>query len=476
MTGRLDFGFTFGATASAPSALPRDGKPFRMVVLGDFSGHGLRGLPQPKALAQRKPVRVDIDNAEAVFARLAPALALSLPGVAGNSLALSFGTLDDFHPDQLLPRLPAPVVADDAPAAWATTSSTAPPPASAPEDHASTLERLLGRKPDAAPVLAAAADGLDALIKSIVTPSLLPEVPAAQLQSAQALQAAQAGLLRSVLHHPDFQSLEAQWLGVLQLVRNLDLDGDLQLHLLDVSQAELQLDAASNQDAGLAQSLQASRDADEDEDSAAWSLIVGLQTFGPLEADLRLLASLGALAGKLGGSYVASASPAVVGLASVTEQADASQWPGMAPDAQARWEAFRRTDEAARVHLAWPRLLLRLPYGRDTDPVSALPFEEHAPAFAHEHALWGHGSLAAALLIGQSFMDRGWDMRVGDLRDVEDLPAHVLTQDGEKRLLPCAEANLSEGAGERLLALGLMPLLSYKQRNAVRVMSFQAMG
>lgn len=467
MTGRLDFGFTFGAPAAGPSALPRDGKPFRIVVLGDFSGHGLRGLPQPKALAQRKPVRVDIDNVDAVFTRLAPALALSLPGVAAGSLGLGFGSTDDFHPDQLLPRLPEPVLTAHVPAAA--------PPAAAPEDHASTLERLLGRKPGV-PVLSAAADGLDALIKSIVTPSLLPEVPAEQLQSAQATQDARAELLRSVLHHPDFQSLESQWLGVLQLVRGLDLDGDLQLHLLDVSQTELQEDAESAQGAGLAQALLVSRDADDEDEGPVWSLIVGLQTFGPSEADLRLLASLGALAQKLGGSCVASASPAVVGLTSVDGQADASQWPGMAPDAQARWDAFRRTGEAARVHLAWPRLLLRLPYGRDTDPISAIPFEEHAPAFAHAHALWGHGALAAALLIGQSFMDRGWGMRVGDLRDVEDLPAHVLTQDGEKRLLPCAEANLSEGAGERLLALGLMPLLSYKQRNAVRVMSFQSIG
>ena len=67
-------------------------------------------------------------------------------------------------------------------------------------------------------------------------------------------------------------------------------------------------------------------------------------------------------------------------------------------------------------------------------------------------------------------------MRVGDLRDVEDLPAYVLDRDGEKHLLPCAEANLSETVGDRLLALGLMPLLSYKHRNAVRVMSFQAVG
>ncbi len=279
--------------------------------------------------------------------------------------------------------------------------------------------------------------------------------------------------MRAVLHHPAFQALEAAWLGVQQLVRSLDLDGDLQLYLLDVSLAELQADAAVAP-ASLANALQ--RLAEPDEDQPTVSLIVSLQAYGPSEADLRLLAALGTLARQVGGAFMAAAQPAVVGLASLADGVDPAQWPGMGADDQARWDAFRRTPEAARVHLAWPRILLRLPYGQATDPIAAGPFEEMAPAFAHEHALWGNGALACAQLIGQSFMDRGWNMRVGDLRDVEDLPAYVLERDGEKHLLPCAEANLSETVGDRLLALGLMPLLSYKHRNAVRVMSFQALG
>jgi type VI secretion system protein ImpC len=343
---------------------------------------------------------VDIDNLEAVFKRLAPALSLPLPGAENGRLALAFGALDDFHPDQLARRLP--MVSAAAPATFRETD-------------ASTLERLLGRKPEPS-----VSTGLDALIQQIVAPSLVPEAPAGHAQAVAAQQAAQADLMRAVLHHPSFQALEAAWLGVQQLVRSLDLDGDLQLYLLDVSQAELQADAAAGP-TSLANALR--RLAEPDEDLAAVSLLVGLQAFGPSEADLRLLAALGALARQVGGAFMAAAQSAVVGVPSLAEAVDPSQWPGMAADEQARWDAFRRTPEAAGVHLAWPRILLRLPYGQATDPIAAGPFEEMAPAFVHEHALWGNGALACAQLIGQSFMDRGWDMRVGDLRDVEDLPA-----------------------------------------------------
>lgn len=449
MTGRLDFGLHDG--------------PFRIVVLGDFSGHGLRAQAHPKPLAQRAPQRVDIDNLEAVFTRLAPGLSLPWPGAANDRLDLMFGALDDFHPDQLAERLPA--VSAAAPVAASPSAA----PASAPrENDASTLERLLGRRPEPS-----VSTGLDALIQQIVAPSLVSEAPAGHAHAVAAQQAAQFDLMRAVLHHPAFQALEAAWLGVQQLVRSLDLDGDLQLYLLDVSPAELQADAAAAP-ASLANAFQ--RLAEPDEGQPTVSLLVGLQAFGPSETDLRLLAALGTLARQVGGAFMAAAQPTVVGLASLADGVDPAQWPGMGADDQSRWDAFRRTPEAARVHLAWPRILLRLPYGQATDPIAGGPFEEMAPAFAHEHALWGNGALACAQLIGQSFMDRGWNMRVGDLRDVEDLPAYVLERDGEKHLLPCAEANLSETVGDRLLALGLMPLLSYKHRNAVRVMSFQALG
>lgn len=67
-------------------------------------------------------------------------------------------------------------------------------------------------------------------------------------------------------------------------------------------------------------------------------------------------------------------------------------------------------------------------------------------------------------------------MEPGDDQDLVDLPAHVFEQDGERHLQPCAEVLLTERAGEAILARGFMPLLSYKNRNAVRVMRFQSIA
>jgi type VI secretion system protein ImpC len=67
-------------------------------------------------------------------------------------------------------------------------------------------------------------------------------------------------------------------------------------------------------------------------------------------------------------------------------------------------------------------------------------------------------------------------MEPGDELEVEDLPAYTYDEAGEKRLQPCAELSLADRSAEALLDAGLMPLLGYKNRNAVRLMRFQSIA
>jgi predicted component of type VI protein secretion system len=180
----------------------------------------------------------------------------------------------------------------------------------------------------------------------------------------------------------------------------------------------------------------------------AWTLIAGLYTFGGSDADVGLLAALGLIAGQAGGPFVARGDEALA----------------VAPTAG--WQALRRSEAAPWIGLAAPRVLLRLPYGKATDPVSGFAFEEFAGAPVHEHFLWGNPALAVALLVG----------RGGDSQEIGDLPAYTFTQDGERELQACAERHLGEAAGTALLAAGLMPVMSHRHRNAVTVMRLQSVA
>ena len=124
-----------------------------------------------------------------------------------------------------------------------------------------------------------------------------------------------------------------------------------------------------------------------------------------------------------------------------------------------------------------PRFLLRLPYGPATDPIDAFAFAElDHPSADHESFLWGSPAIACATLIANSFVENGWSMTLGDHLEIGDLPAATFSVDGENQLKPCAEVNFPERFAEAILESGVMPLMSFRNRNAMRLLRFQSIA
>lgn len=425
MPGRIEF--EFSALPPAARRLPARGAK-RLLLVGDFSGHA---AADRKPLADRPTHRVDIDNLDAVMARLAPR-------VGSGAGEADFAALEDFHPDALYTRLDL---------FQALREARRQPPQKA----ADLLGALLGGSA-AAPAApkTAAAGGLDDLIRRVVAPHIVPDTRAETQAYLAAVDAAIAEQMRQLLHEPAFQALESAWRGVQWLVSSLELDESLQLHLFDATREELLADviAAQGQLAGTGLYRALADRWRNVPGGEAWSLLAGLYTFGGSDADVGLLAALGLIAGQAGGPFVARGDEALA----------------VAPTAG--WQALRHSEAAPWIGLAAPRVLLRLPYGKATDPVSGFAFEEFAGAPVHEQFLWGNPALAVALLVG----------RGGDSQEIGDLPAYTFTQDGERELQACAERYLGEAAGTALLAAGLMPVMSHRHRNAVTVMRLQSVA
>jgi len=207
-------------------------------------------------------------------------------------------------------------------------------------------------------------------------------------------------------------------------------------------------------------------------------LVVGDRghTFDPDEESLRLLAALGAVARRAGGPLVAHASPALLGCASFARTPDHADWQPLAADAEAAWNALRRSPDAPWIALAAPRVLLRHPYGRRSDPLERFALEEIPAGGDHEALPWGHPGFALARLLATSFLERGAAMEPGDHRELADLPAHTYEQDGEKALTPCAEAFLTEATALAMLDRGLTPIVSVRNRPSVVVPRFQSIA
>jgi type VI secretion system protein ImpC len=73
-------------------------------------------------------------------------------------------------------------------------------------------------------------------------------------------------------------------------------------------------------------------------------------------------------------------------------------------------------------------------------------------------------------------VEEGGAFSPGDVLELEDLPAHVYEEAGERVMQPATEVLLSERAMQAVLARGVMPVLGHRQRNAVRLARFQSLA
>jgi len=85
--------------SEAESKRPGAEAPFRILILGDFSGRSGRNSPKP-SVAERKPLKIDFNNLEEVMESIGPQLELGLSDDVDASV--EFAELDDFHPDALM--------------------------------------------------------------------------------------------------------------------------------------------------------------------------------------------------------------------------------------------------------------------------------------------------------------------------------------------------------------------------------------
>lgn len=485
MAERLRFDMSFGRAPRDAKFARGDDEPMRILLLADFTGpdHAARRKP----LAERAPRQVDVDTFEDVLRAWAPRVTVSATDEAGGTSVIEFSDIDSFHPDALYQRLALfaplrdlrrrlsnPATAGAAvrelqqnvpTAAPAATTLEAPPPA--PESKDALFERLLGKS--SAPVAKTAEAVISEIMRQAIAPHVVAAADPAATQLVSALDETIATHMRRILHDPGFQALESAWRGAHGLVTGLETGEELQLYLLDVSKEELAADIA-----GTAGDLeQSALHRVLAKHGPAWSVLAGDYRFLSNADDLQLLAALGAIAAQAGGPFLAEADTAILGCASVGELPDERRW-ARDPAAAERWGALRRSAQARSLGLALPRVLLRLPYGKAM-PVEQFHFDE-MPAPRHEDFLWGSPAFACALLLGQAYADNGAGMTPGDRSEILDLACHTYLDAGTRVMTPCGEVWLPERAVEAILAQGLMPFVSFKDRNAVRLVRFQSLA
>jgi type VI secretion system protein ImpC len=450
------------------SSSQSDEDQLRILVSGDFGG---RSMSVRQSGQNADGVRVDFDNFDSVLARFGPSLDFGTG--KDDSLTLRFQSLEDFHPDRLLVNFEPLLrlvelrerLLDPATSSAASTqakellqlpSASSEPPKTMPVQPAGQIfDQLLGKPLSDRAYRGPQGSRVDHLIEQILgTPS--DTVPGEDQKAIRtALEREISKRLRETLHNRTFQTLEANWRGLDFLVRNLAENTILQVVNLSKSELSAFLINGGFDDTPITSLLAAFRPA----------LILGVYSFGP--EDHGMLSAIARTCERHRASFVAGARPELAGWNSFGSQTGRIGAASIPETDEVI--ALRRRPEAKHVGLILPRFLLRQAYGIRSDPIETFPFEELDPGPEHESHLWGNPVFLCGYLMSQNFAESGWDFDAGQGGEISDLPVQRIVGDDGVDTKPCAEAWLSESTEEAIRSRGIIPVLSIRGRDAVRI-------
>lgn len=477
MSNRASLNITLGSQ-SRGQRKPAD-EPLRVLFMADFSGR--------QAIDESlKPRRISFETLDSVISALAPKVTVTTDAPLALSEELSISSMDDFHPDSLAKslstfrtlnilrdRLGNPDTRDEAMAQLAELSNSSAakesPAESAPadkpqrEEEGDMMERLLGSSTRASSGTRAH-DKVESFIQNVMssaqteTPS-----PSAEIGRKQVTELMEA-TMRGVLMSQPLRTLERSWRSAQWLIQRLD-DESTEIHIVDLSKESLSdhlLENAGQLDQSSLHQLLC-----EPASGDSWDLLIGDYTFSLDANDLVLMTTLGALAGQAGAPFLAHGDLSLCGCQSL-EQVD-SPWDWQLPEDEISelWREIRAHAATQWVGLATPQILLRQPYGPDTDAIDAFEFNELPVRPESTRFLWGNPAIGCAYLLARAHADESSLTGAGEL-DIEDLPT-VLFDDGSGQALQApAEALISERATQQIQAAGLIPMIGKRNGNSVR--------
>ncbi len=471
----------------AATPMPEDA-PFRLLMPGNWSA---------KCSNLRRPVFIDRDNFEDVMRKLNVGLTLDLAGNGEELVSLRFEELDDFHPDRIFHQVPLfndlrgtrqrlmndntfETAAREV-RSWLVEDQPAEPPKAAeapPDSSGNLLEDILSgggtSVPKAQPTSSAE---LNSLLSQLVAPFLIRTDAAEQSKLVSVVDSASGELMRKILHHPDFQALEAAWRGAYLIISRVETDTNLKIYLLDLPKEELAADlkAVKNLDESAFAAVLNDRTTSLKDES--WAAVCSNYAFKSNVDDVATLMRLAELSAKSETPFIAQADPQIIGLRSLMDFTDTRTLSLSENTAEGKlWNMLRELGEAKYIGLTIPRLMSRLPYGKFSDPIETFSFEELAGESRHEQYCWMNSTFGCGLVLAQSFSLNSWEMGEQMVEEIDRLPMYVYQNETETFVKPGAEAVLTLSAAEKILSEGLMLFISYRDTDKIRLTRMQSIA
>ena len=281
--------------------------------------------------------------------------------------------------------------------------------------------------------------------------------------------------LSAIMQNAKFQKLEGSWRGLNHLLSNSETSTDLKIRMLNISKKELTKDLEKAVEFDQSQIF---KKIYESEFGTAggepYAALIGDYEFSAHPEDLDMLTSMSNVAAAGFCPFISAADPKMFGFDSFTELSKPRDLEKIFDSAEyVKWRSFRDSEDSRFVTLTMPRVLARLPYGKDTKPVEAFNFEEASLDSAgrqlesgHDDYCWMNAAYAMGTTLTQSYAEFGWCTSIRGAEGggkVEGLPSHTfISDDGDTDQKCPTEIGITDRREAELSKLGFLPLCHYK--------------
>ncbi len=286
--------------------------------------------------------------------------------------------------------------------------------------------------------------------------------------------------LNEILHNAQFQKLEATWRGLKYLLDQSETGTQLKIRILNASKKDILRDLQRAPE--FDQSALFKKVYEEEYGlfgGEPFGALVGDYEFSKHPEDLELLEKVSQVAAAAHAPFLSAASPELLNMDSFTNLDQPRDIGKIFESTEyAKWKGFRESEDSKYVALTCPRILMRLPYGRDTAPVEGFNFEEGVDGTDHSRYLWGNAAYALASKMTQAFATYGWCVAIRGVEGgglVDGLPSHTFRTDSGDVALKCpTEIAITDRREKELADQGLVPLVHCKGTDKAAFFSIQS--
>lgn len=289
--------------------------------------------------------------------------------------------------------------------------------------------------------------------------------------------------VNKIMHHEDFQKLEASWRGMHYLVNNTETDEMLKIKVLNISKKDMHNTLKKFKGTAWDQSPLFKKIYEHEYGQFGgepFGCLVGDFEFDHRPTDVEFLNCVAQISAAAHVPFIAAAAPTLMNMESWQELANPRDLTKIfqTPD-YAAWRSLRESEDSRYIGLTMPRFLARLPYGEKTVPVEEFAFEEDVEHADHNKYTWANAAYAMGANINKAFKLYGWCSRIRGIESggaVEGLPTHTFpTDDGGVDMKCPTEIAISDRREAELAKNGFMPLLHKKNSDFAAFIGAQSL-